>query len=144
SGARQAGGTADALHRLHRCADPVHVPLPLAAARGRGADGAIRGGGTGRGGRSVDDRRASTRPTLTATVPVLLLPAHPVGRKCPLGNVEAAMTTEAAPLKSARARWLLVATVLGSSMAFLDGTVVNVALPTIGRELGGGLTLQQW
>ena len=55
-----------------------------------------------------------------------------------------AMTTEAAPLKSARARWLLVATVLGSSMAFLDGTVVNVALPTIGRELGGGLTLQQW
>ncbi|WP_329521057.1 DHA2 family efflux MFS transporter permease subunit [Spirillospora sp. NBC_01491] len=35
-------------------------------------------------------------------------------------------------------------TVLGSGMAFLDGTVVNVALPTIGRELGGGLAEQQW
>ncbi len=34
--------------------------------------------------------------------------------------------------------------VLGSGIAFLDGTVVNVALPAIGRELGGGLTAQQW
>jgi EmrB/QacA subfamily drug resistance transporter len=34
--------------------------------------------------------------------------------------------------------------VLGSGIAFLDGTAVNVALPTIGRELGGGLTEQQW
>src|SRR5699024_5714830 len=66
------------------------------------------------------------------------------GKKMPTRKRWDAMTTEAAPLKSARARWLLVATVLGSSMAFLDGTVVNVALPTIGRELGGGLTLQQW
>ena len=49
-----------------------------------------------------------------------------------------------APLASARARWLLVVTVLGSGIAFLDGTVVTVALPTIGRELGGGLTTQQW
>jgi EmrB/QacA subfamily drug resistance transporter len=32
-------------------------------------------------------------------------------------------------------RWVLAATVLGSGMAFLDATVVNVALPTIGREL---------
>jgi hypothetical protein len=27
--------------------------------------------------------------------------------------------------------WILVATILGSSMAFIDGTVVNVALPAI-------------
>ena len=42
------------------------------------------------------------------------------------------------------ARWVLLATVLGSSVAFLDGTIVNVALPAIERDLGGGLTAQQW
>jgi EmrB/QacA subfamily drug resistance transporter len=48
------------------------------------------------------------------------------------------------PLASAGARWLIAATVLGSGVAMLDGTVVNVALPTIGQELGAGLTGQQW
>jgi EmrB/QacA subfamily drug resistance transporter len=48
------------------------------------------------------------------------------------------------PLASAGARWLIAAAVLGPGIALLDGTVVNVALPTIGRELGGGLTGQQW
>lgn len=47
-------------------------------------------------------------------------------------------------LTSAAGRWLIVATVLGSGMAFLDGTVVNIALPTISRDLGGGLVVQQW
>ncbi|GAA2351629.1 MFS transporter [Saccharopolyspora halophila] len=37
-----------------------------------------------------------------------------------------------------------MATILGSGVAFLDGSVVNVALPAIGRELGGGLRVQQW
>ena len=32
-------------------------------------------------------------------------------------------------------RWVIAATVLGSGIAFLDGSVVNVALPTIGRDL---------
>ena len=32
-------------------------------------------------------------------------------------------------------RWVLVATILASGMAFVDGTMVNVALPTIRREL---------
>jgi EmrB/QacA subfamily drug resistance transporter len=48
------------------------------------------------------------------------------------------------PLASPGARWLIAAAVLGSGIALLDGTVVNVALPTIGRDLGGGLTGQQW
>jgi MFS family permease len=39
---------------------------------------------------------------------------------------------------------VLVATVLGSSMAMLDGTVVNVALPTIGRHLNASLGGLQW
>ncbi len=41
-------------------------------------------------------------------------------------------------------RWLLLATVLGSAMASLDGTVVTVALPTIGRELDADVTGLQW
>jgi EmrB/QacA subfamily drug resistance transporter len=43
-----------------------------------------------------------------------------------------------------RRRLILVATIIGSSMAFVDGTVVNIALPTIGRELDAGLGAQQW
>jgi EmrB/QacA subfamily drug resistance transporter len=39
---------------------------------------------------------------------------------------------------------VLLATVLGSGMAFLDATVVNIALPTIGRDLGTGITGLQW
>ena len=46
--------------------------------------------------------------------------------------------------KSAQGRWVVLATVLGSGMAQLDGTVVNVALPRIGADLGAGLTSLQW
>src|SRR5512140_2952658 len=41
-------------------------------------------------------------------------------------------------------RWILVATILGSSIVFIDQTVVNVALPPIQHDLGGGLAAQQW
>ncbi|MDK1474685.1 MFS transporter [Streptomyces sp. 549] len=41
-------------------------------------------------------------------------------------------------------RWVLLTTVLGSGMAMLDGTVVNVALPQIGSELGADLAVLQW
>jgi EmrB/QacA subfamily drug resistance transporter len=41
-------------------------------------------------------------------------------------------------------RLTLVACILGSGIALLDGTIVNVALPTIQRDLGGGLAAQQW
>jgi EmrB/QacA subfamily drug resistance transporter len=34
--------------------------------------------------------------------------------------------------------------IMASFVAFLDGSVVNVALPAISREMGGGLTIQQW
>jgi EmrB/QacA subfamily drug resistance transporter len=42
------------------------------------------------------------------------------------------------------ARWILLATVLGSGIAFLDATVVNVALPTIGTELNASVAGLQW
>jgi len=43
-----------------------------------------------------------------------------------------------------RQRLTLVAAILGSGVATIDGTIVNVALPAIERDLGGGLTGQQW
>ena len=49
-----------------------------------------------------------------------------------------------APAEERRRRLILVATIVGSSMAFVDGSVVNIALPTIGRDLSAGLALQQW
>ena len=45
---------------------------------------------------------------------------------------------------SSRARWTLFATILGSGIAFLDGSVVSVALPRIEEDLGGGLATLQW
>lgn len=45
---------------------------------------------------------------------------------------------------SSAGRWVLVAAVLGSGMALLDGTVVNVALRTIGRDLDASLAQLQW
>ena len=41
-------------------------------------------------------------------------------------------------------RITLAATILGSSIAFIDGSVVNVALPAIQRDLGGGISAQLW
>ncbi|SAL40257.1 major facilitator transporter [Caballeronia cordobensis] len=43
-----------------------------------------------------------------------------------------------------RKRLALAATILGSSMAFIDGSVVNVALPSIQRELGASIAAMQW
>ena len=47
-------------------------------------------------------------------------------------------------LGAASGRWVLLATVLASVMAFLDSSAVNVALPTIGRDLGASLAGLQW
>src|ERR1700760_3680761 len=45
---------------------------------------------------------------------------------------------------SAPGRWLLAVAVLGSGIAFLDATVVNVALPDIGRDLNASTSTLQW
>src|SRR4051812_16904256 len=50
----------------------------------------------------------------------------------------------AAPCAPASARWVLAATILASSMVFIDGTVVNVALPALQRSLGASFTDVQW
>lgn len=55
---------------------------------------------------------------------------------------------EAAPgqirIASAPGRWILLGTILGTAVVFIDSTVVNVALPAIGEDLGGGVSGLQW
>ncbi|HSS31758.1 MAG TPA: MFS transporter [Solirubrobacterales bacterium] len=46
--------------------------------------------------------------------------------------------------KSNAGRWLLTVAVAGSGMAFLDGTVVNVALPDIGKDFDASTSALQW
>src|SRR5579875_3329241 len=47
-------------------------------------------------------------------------------------------------LASARGRWVVAATVLGSGITALDATVVGIALPAIGRDFRAGLASVQW
>jgi EmrB/QacA subfamily drug resistance transporter len=57
------------------------------------------------------------------------------------------MTTTDAPtllFSSAPGHWVVAVTVLGSGIAALDATVVNIALPTIGREFHTGVAALQW
>jgi EmrB/QacA subfamily drug resistance transporter len=51
---------------------------------------------------------------------------------------------EPVALGTARGTWLITVTVLASGMAFLDATAVQVALPSIGRELDASLAGLQW
>ncbi len=46
--------------------------------------------------------------------------------------------------ESRTGRWVLATAVLGSGLAFLDGTVVNVALPSIGEDLNASTSALQW
>ena len=63
---------------------------------------------------------------------------HPCDDGAPArGAPEAACTP-------AQKRWVLAATILGSSLAFVDGTIVNVALPAIQRELHATVGQAQW
>jgi EmrB/QacA subfamily drug resistance transporter len=50
----------------------------------------------------------------------------------------------AAPEKTHAGAWVLAATILGSSMVFIDGTVVNVALPALQTSLNATVTDVQW
>jgi EmrB/QacA subfamily drug resistance transporter len=54
------------------------------------------------------------------------------------------VTTELLELKSRRGRLTLFTVILGSGIAMLDGTVVNIAAKTIGHDLHAGLVSVQW
>lgn len=53
-------------------------------------------------------------------------------------------TSVARAATSAHKRGTLIATIVASSMTFIDGTVVNVALPALQRDLGATITDVQW
>ncbi len=53
-------------------------------------------------------------------------------------------STSGLRLGTARGRWVVAATVLGSGMVALDATVVGIALPAIGRNFHAGVTSLQW
>src|SRR3977135_704265 len=48
------------------------------------------------------------------------------------------------PCQKSSGRWVLAATILGSSLAFIDGTVVNVALPALQKDLNATVLDVQW
>lgn len=54
------------------------------------------------------------------------------------------MTSSRIHWGTAAGRWVIVAIVGGSGLALLDSTTVNVALPAIGNDLGGGVAGLQW
>ncbi|MFF0434844.1 MFS transporter [Streptomyces sp. NPDC004327] len=61
-------------------------------------------------------------------------------------NAEGAAAAPGAGIRlaSGTGRWVVFTTVLGSAMALLDSTVVNVALPHIGEDLGADIGALQW
>jgi len=71
-------------------------------------------------------------------------PSGYVGRLATSPTAERAGSEPNLAFESVPGRWLLAVAVLGSGIAFLDSTVVNVALPDIGRDLGASTSALQW
>src|SRR5437879_2506578 len=62
----------------------------------------------------------------------------------PPGDEAAILATPCARPVTTNGPWILAATILGSSMAFIDGTVVNVALPALQSDLHATIANVQW
>jgi MFS family permease len=52
--------------------------------------------------------------------------------------------TEPTGRSAAHSSWTIAATMLGSSLALVDGSVTNVALPAMGKDLGGNAPNLPW
>src|SRR2546426_4813651 len=68
--------------------------------------------------------------------------ANVIREPCDEGVILGRKTT--APCTKSQGRWILAATILASSMAFIDGTVVNVALPSLQKNLDATVIGVQW
>ena len=64
--------------------------------------------------------------------------------KAPCEEAAIQSGTAAAPCAKSAEPWILAVTILGSSMAFIDSTIVNVALPALQKNLGGTVVDMQW
>src|SRR5580765_3158841 len=68
--------------------------------------------------------------------------ATSIGQPCDRGVILS--SPAAAPCSAAAAPWILAATILGSSLAFIDGSVVNLALPAFQADLKATVIDAQW
>lgn len=68
--------------------------------------------------------------------------ANPIAQPCDKGVI--LHSPLAVPCSSAAAPWILAATILGSSLAFIDGSVVNLALPAFQADLNATVIDAQW
>src|SRR5262249_37920936 len=64
--------------------------------------------------------------------------------KSPCDEAVIQAATVGPPCAASTRRWILVAAILGSSMAFIDSTVVNVALPALQASLNASVVDVQW
>ena len=68
--------------------------------------------------------------------------AHMLKPPCDAAVIMSAAETASCEAKVGR--WVLLATILGSSLAFIDGTAVNVALPALQKDLNANVASVQW
>src|SRR5712675_3182887 len=64
--------------------------------------------------------------------------------RAPCDEAHVRSRSETVPCTAAAQSWILAATILGSSMAFIDGTVVNVALPVLQSSFHATVVDVQW
>jgi hypothetical protein len=67
-----------------------------------------------------------------------------IGFKNPCDELIIRNTSSASPCAKSAEPWILAATILGSSLAFIDGTVINVALPALQSKLNASVVDVQW
>ena len=121
--------------RRWRGAPPSPTPLPARAVRGEDAAEQAHVGVA---------RRRAEEPSRPPARPPPRRPRPTIPASAPRSTVEAYPPPVDTLGLDAQRRLTLAATILGSSLAFIDATVVIVALPTIEEDLGLGLTGQQW
>src|SRR5947209_5423159 len=91
-------------------------------------------------GAAVDEvpHRQHTVADLFSTAPVSFFVGNStLGMKQPCDEAVIASGRAVSPCSDKAQRWIMAATILGSSMAFIDGTVVNVALAALQNSFGG-------
>src|SRR5262249_53987053 len=90
---------------------------------------------------SRDQKKAGSAPTVVAECTVLTRRAAMGERRAYQASLDSGMASRD---DGTARRWTLVATILASSMTFIDGTVVNVALPALQKSLDATITDVQW